>query len=398
MQVKPGSVIRGDCLKSLAAVPDNSVDLIYLDPPFFSQRDHSLMKKDGSAAYRFSDTWESLSDYLEFLKVRVSLCRRKLKKTGSLFLHCDRSASHYIKVMLDEIFHPDNFQSEIIWSYRRWSNSKKGLLSNHQSIFFYSKTDEFKFNTVYEDYSPSTNVDQIMQRRVRDSRNKTVYQRDENGDSVLTAEKKGVPLGDVWDIPFLNPKAKERVSYPTQKPILLLERIISLVTDENDVVLDPFCGSGSTLVAAKILKRRFIGFDISEEACRLTSARLKNPVKSESKLLNKGRESYLKNDAVIEEAVKSLKAVPVQRNKGIDGFVSTAQGMVPVKVVLSANELKNHAELLLKSSTRNKFKNKALFANYRIKTGEVEKIESEFGLIVFTSLKELTDKLKSKNW
>jgi site-specific DNA-methyltransferase (adenine-specific) len=128
--------------------------------------------------------------------------------------------------VLDQVFGVENFQSEIIWSYKRWSNSKKGLLNNHQTIFFYSKTKEFKFNQKYDDYSASTNIDQIVQLRERDTRNKAVYKKNDDGTPVLCATKKGVPMGDVWDIPYLNPKAKERVSYPTQKPILLLERII----------------------------------------------------------------------------------------------------------------------------------------------------------------------------
>lgn len=394
MRAKSNSVISGDCIKVLNTIADASMDLVYLDPPFFSQRSHALTKRDGSGEYKFSDNWQNISEYIEFLKLRVSLCRKKLKETGSLFLHCDRSASHYIKVMLDEVFGPENFQSEIIWSYKRWSNSQKGLLPSHQSIFFYSKTSQFKFNQIFEDYSPSTNVDQIMQLRVRDSRNKTVYQKDKNGDPVLAAEKKGVPLGDVWDIPYLNPKAKERVSYPTQKPVLLLERIISLVTDTGDSVLDPFCGSGTTLVAAKLLGRHFTGIDVSADAVSLSRKRLDNPVKSESKLLQKGRASYKKTDAVIESAVKEVGGVPVQRNKGIDGFVTTKEGMVPFKVVLTADDLKNHAELIAKSSTRNKFKKKALLTKFRIKGSDVKKIEREFNLIVFADLKELSQKIK----
>ena len=144
-----------------------------------------------------------------------------------------------MKIVLDEIFGVANFQSEIIWTYKRWSNSKKGLLNNHQSIFFYSKTKNFKFNTIYTDYSETTNVDQILQDRIRDEKGKSRYKVDENGRVVMGKAKKGVPLSDVWEIPYLNPKAKERVGYPTQKPIILLEQIIKLVTDENDVVLDP---------------------------------------------------------------------------------------------------------------------------------------------------------------
>lgn len=394
MRVKSNSVIKGDCLKVLRSVEDSSIDLVYLDPPFFSQRSHALTKRDGSGEYKFSDNWRNIEEYIEFLRLRVGLCKDKLKDAGSLFLHCDRSASHYIKIMLDEVFGHENFQSEIIWSYRRWSNSQKGLLPSHQSIFFYSKTSQFKFNQIFEDYSPSTNVDQIMQLRVRDSRNKTVYRKDKSGNPVLATEKRGVPLGDVWDIPYLNPKAKERVSYPTQKPVLLLERIISLVTDPGDSVLDPFCGSGTTLVAAKLLGRQFVGIDVSADAVNLSRGRLANPVKSESRLLEKGRASYKKTDSAVASAVKELGGVPVQRNKGIDGFVTTKAGMVPFKVVLAGDDLKNHAQLITKSSSRNKFSQKALFTKFKIKDSEVKKIEREFNLIVFADLKELIQKIK----
>ncbi len=253
------TVLFGDCLTHLPTMGNESIQLIYLDPPFFTQKDHALRPRDNSTEYSFEDRWISLTQYLSFLKEVLTHCRRILKNSGSIFLHCDKSASHYLRLLLDEIFGDENFQSEIIWAYKRWSNSKKGLLNAHQTIFFYSKTPEFKFNTIYTDYSPTTNIDQILQARVRNEFGKAVYQRDENGEAISGREKRGVPLSDVWNIPFLNPKAKERIGYPTQKPILLLERIIEISTAKGDCVLDPFCGSGTTLVTAKLLERNYIG-------------------------------------------------------------------------------------------------------------------------------------------
>ncbi len=171
--------------------------------------------------------------------------------------------------LLDEVFGSENFRSEIIWHYRRWSNSQRGLLPAHQTILYYSKTDTYTFNEKLTEYSLATNVDQILQRRSRDDSNKSVYDRDENGNVVSNGPKRGVPLSDVWDIPFLNPKAKERTGYPTQKPLLLLERIISLATNEGDCVLDPFCGSGTTLVAAQSLNRTAMGVDVLRRRCRV---------------------------------------------------------------------------------------------------------------------------------
>ena len=203
--------------------------------------------------------------------------KKVLKNTGSIFLHCDDKASHYLRQLLDEVFGNTNFNNEIIWHYKRWSNSKKGLLKGHQSIFWYSKTKNFKFNIKYVDYSATTNLDQILQERIRNKNGKVEYKKEKNGKITYCNEKKGVPLSDVWEIPFLNPKAKERVGYPTQKPILLLEQILEIASNENDIILDPFCGSGTTLIAGKIKNRKCIGFDKNLEAIKLTEKRLKNP-------------------------------------------------------------------------------------------------------------------------
>lgn len=326
------TVLCGDCRVILKTLNDTSVDLVYMDPPFFTQKTHSLVTRDNAVEYSFEDRWDSLDDYLSFMKEVLFQCRRVLKETGSIFLHCDKSASHYLRVLLDQIFGAEHFQSEIIWAYRRWSTSKKGLLNAHQTIYFYSRTDNFKFNTLYTDYSPTTNIDQILQARVRNEKGKATYRRDENGDVVLGKEKKGVPLSDVWYIPFLNPKAKERVGYPTQKPILLLEQIIEIATDVGDCVLDPFCGSGTTLVAAKLLGRTYIGIDISREAVRLTEERLRQPIKSESHLLAIGEEGFLEKSDYERRILKALDAVPVERNSGIDGFLREFINGHPVSI------------------------------------------------------------------
>ena len=315
-------VMCADSLQILKEMESEKIDLIYMDPPFFTQEMQRLTGKNQEIQYEFSDKWKDMNAYLEYMKVRLEESRRVLKDTGSIFVHCDRNASHYLKVLMDSVFGIENFQSEIILSYKRWSNSKKGLLNNHQVILFYSKTDTFKFNKIYTDYSETTNIDQILQERVRDSRGKAVYKTDENGEVVLGQSKKGVPLSDVWEIPYLNPKAKERVGYPTQKPIILLEQIIKLVTDEDDIVLDPFVGSGTTLVAAKLLNRKYIGVDISKEAVDLAEKRLEALVKTESILLKKGKKAYQNLTEEQIAILKSLNAVPVQRNSGIDGFLS----------------------------------------------------------------------------
>ncbi len=315
-------VLFGDCLEVLGKIPSQSVDLAYLDPPFFTQQTHRLKTKDRTTEFSFGDTWQSPDSYMTFIADRLIEIERTLKDTGTIFFHCDRNASHIARFALDKVFGPDNFLAEIIWYYKRWSSSARNLLPAHQTILFYCKSADYKFNPLLQDYSPSTNVDQILQRRKRDDDGKSVYETDAEGRFVPSGPKRGVPLSDVWDIPYLNPKAKERSGYPTQKPILLLERIIQLASDPDDVVLDPFCGSGTTLVASKLLGRRYVGIDISADAVNLSEDRLRNSVKSESNLLATGRASYQQADERLLQVLDGLDYVPVQRNKGIDAFLN----------------------------------------------------------------------------
>lgn len=315
------SVELGDCLERLRHVPPRSVDLVYLDPPFFTNRSHRSSTRDGSRVFSFDDSWNSQDEYARYILDRIEECKRVLKETGSIFFHGDHNNIHVARHVLDQAFGPSNFRSEIIWYYKRWSNAKKGLLQQHQSILFYSKTENFKWNPIFTDYSATTNIDQIMQKRSRDERGKASYATDANGEIVYSTEKKGVPLGDVWEIPFLNPKAKERTGYPTQKPLLLLERLISLTTDADDLVLDPFCGSGTTLVASDLLGRRYVGFDISDDAVSLTKDRLKAPTRTDSNLLKKGIESYQANDPWVEIHLSGIEHTRVQRNSGIDALL-----------------------------------------------------------------------------
>lgn len=325
-------IICDDAKDALKKIPENSVNLVYLDPPFFSQKEHELSSRIDGTVYSFQDIFTSKNDYVNFMSIVLKEIRRILTKDGSVFLHCDRYASHYLREELDNVFGEQNFQSEIIWSYKRWSNSKKGLLNAHQNIYFYSKTKNFKFNQFYTDYSPSTNIDQILQERSRNSKGKSEYKRDSSGSVVLVTGKKGVPLSDVWEIPYLNPKAKERCGYPTQKPVKLLQRIIELVTEDGDVVLDPFCGSGTTCVAAKSLNRHYVGIDKSFEATSLAEKRVAEMIISESGVLSKGIDAYNEKNAFESSLLSLLNAIPVQRNKGIDGFIKNEKALIPIKI------------------------------------------------------------------
>lgn len=325
-------IVAGDCLEILRKIDDESINLIYLDPPFFTQKKQQLKTRDRKQEFSYDDLWGCHQEYSKFLFERIEEMRRVMKTSGSIFVHCDKNASHIVRAILDQIFSEDNFRSEIIWTYKRWSNAKKGLLPAHQTIYYYSKSAEYTFNIIYKEYSESTNVDQILQKRARDEHGKATYAKNENGNIIFDDEKEGVPLNDVWDIPYLNPKAKERVGYPTQKPILLLEKIIELASNPGDIVLDPFCGSGTTLVAAKMLGRRYLGIDQSEDAIKLSQGRLEEPIKSESKLIKQGRDTYLTADWESLSLLRGLDYIPIHRNQGIDAILKQQYQGTPVLI------------------------------------------------------------------
>jgi len=133
----------GDCLETLDTIPCRTFDLVYLDPPFFTQKEHTLSTRDGSKTFSFRDLWRSHEEYAQFLYERLQKIYPLLSPTASLFFHCDRNSVHLARLVLDEVFGAEMFQSEIIWQYRRWSNSAKGLLPAHQNILFYAKTPQF---------------------------------------------------------------------------------------------------------------------------------------------------------------------------------------------------------------------------------------------------------------
>lgn len=391
-------VLLGDCLELLKEFENDSIDLIYLDPPFFTNTIQKLKTRDGSKEFSYKDIWKSTEEYAEFLYYRFIELKRALKDTGTIFVHCNKKSTHIVKTLLDDVFGLEQFQSEIIWYYKRWSNSRKGLLPSHQTIYFYSKTKDFKFKTLYNNYSETTNVDQILQKRVRDNNGKTIYARDEKGNTINSDIKKGVPLNDVWEIPYLNPKAKERVGYPTQKPILLLERIIEIASDEGDTILDPFCGSGTTLVAGKLKKRKVIGMDISEDAIKLTNSRLDNPIKSESNLLQKGKDAYNNVNSLVEKVLHDIEYIPVQRNSGIDAILKETYQNSPILVrIQKEHETIEEAIMHLSKAIKVKHSKKSfLIRTNDIKSlFEMDTIDSKIEIINSTSygFKEILGKL-----
>ncbi|MCA0290505.1 MAG: restriction endonuclease [Actinobacteria bacterium] len=351
----------GDNLQVLReSIPDDSVDLVYLDPPFNSNRNYNvifgkhLKQADGAAAQieAFGDTWawttstdqqyqELISGalpnrvadalvamrtlltendamaYLVNMAPRLVELHRTLKETGSLYLHCDSTMSHYLKVLLDSIFGAELFRNEIIWKRTSGHSDAKGFGRVHDVILFYLKSPKAKFNKVYQEYDQDY-LDQYYRYKEEETNrifmsgdlsaaglagggytyewkgvtrewrapvetmqryefeNRIFYTK--NGFPRLKKyldESKGMPAQDVWvDIEALRSWHKEKLGYPTQKPVALLERILLASTDEGDVVLDPFCGCGTTIDAAQRLGRRWMGIDITYISIDLIQKRL----------------------------------------------------------------------------------------------------------------------------
>ena len=284
----------GDNLYILNGLNSESVDLIYLDPPFNSKRTYSAPVGSKSAGASFKDMWtwqdvdeamlenlivkhsglvdfirsvgdvhgKAMMSYVVYMAQRIIEMHRVLKPTGSLYLHCDPTASHYLKIILDKIFGKNNFRNETIWHYYNGTSNIKGAyVRKHDIILFYAKDSshiQFNEDKAREPYAEDSNF----------VKNPNAY-KDNYKPNPL-----GKRMHDVWRIPTINNMSKERTGYPTQKPLALLSRIIEASSNEGDVVFDPFCGCATTCVAAQQLNRNWIGIDIEAKAADVLIERL----------------------------------------------------------------------------------------------------------------------------
>ena len=320
LPLKPNTLYHGDCLDIMQPwaneYPTGCVDLIYLDPPFNSNANYNTLygkdrkgkPLDERAQFTaFKDTWYwsgeaaervrnisraeghaahkaicglvemlpkgGMLAYLSYMAERLAVMRILLKDTGSIYLHCDPTASHYLKTIMDCVFGVKNFRNEIIWCYTGPNNSKKHFQRKHDTILFYSKTQDSLF------YADAVRVKYKTENPLHLSRGFGNPSPDDVKKLKKQLSKSKVPTS-WWADGFLtNISAwrKERLGYPTQKPLALLDRIIKASSNEGDVVLDPFCGCGTTMEAAWKLKRKFLGIDISPYAItRVCRDRLKN--------------------------------------------------------------------------------------------------------------------------
>ena len=341
------TIFEGDNLDVMRGMNDGCVDLIYLDPPFNSNRDYAAPIGSEAAGAAFKDTWgltdvdeawhneiaetdlalykiidasqhshgSGMKSYLIMMAVRLIEMKRILKPTGSVYLHCDGTASHYLKALMDAVFGRDNFRNEIIWKRFNFHADARRFGKVSDSLLFYSKTEKYVFNRQKAPYSKDyieskfTHVDDNGRRFRLDNLNPPggrgpVYEFNgvtkawrytEENMRALESEGRiytksnvaqlkryldeldGQAVHNMWtDVSPINPRAKERTGYPTQKPLALLDRIIKASSNEGDVVLDPFCGCATTCIAAERLDRRWIGIDLSALAVKLVEQRARN--------------------------------------------------------------------------------------------------------------------------
>ncbi|MDD9884703.1 MAG: DNA methyltransferase [Gammaproteobacteria bacterium] len=321
LHLKPNTLYHGDCLDIMRVWakthPDGCADLIYLDPPFNSNANYNVLygkdqkgkPLDERAQFiAFNDTWywsieaaervnniknavghpahkaiwglsEMLPEsgmlaYLSYMAERLAVMRGILKDTGSIYLHCDPTASHYLKTIMDCIFGSKRFRNELIWCYKERELSKRQWNKKHDVILFYTKSDRYTFNwkPVAAEYSAYT-VEKKFKYTDDDGKRYRLRYKDGRNDPPEESENTyrqymdvGVPPRDWIEIPILNQAARERLGYPTQKPLALLDRIVKASSNKGDLVIDPFCGCGTTIEAAWKLGRKFLGIDISPYA------------------------------------------------------------------------------------------------------------------------------------
>ncbi len=331
-QLEPNRLFWGDNLHVMRQLPSQSIDLIYIDPPFFSGRQYNVIFGDQNELRSFSDIWEGgMPGYLIWLNARLYEMKRLLKRTGSIYVHCDWHASHYIKVEMDKIFGYDSFRNEIVWYYPHVGNVTRDFARKHDTILRYAKGKEWCFNIddVREPYDPKT---------LKRYEKEVVFP----GGYEARPNPKGKAPVDVWQIPPVRNVSAEQIGYPTQKPEAVLDRVIKASSSIGDVVADFFCGGGTTAAVSQRLGRNWIACDQSRVAVAITADRIARLVEDEIGkvfpvpdftiehwgVYEAGRLSATPPDQFREFVLRAFGARPDDSQPGVHG----TKGAVPVWV------------------------------------------------------------------
>ncbi|MFH1909318.1 MAG: site-specific DNA-methyltransferase [Chloroflexota bacterium] len=344
----PNRLLWGDNLHVMRQLPSENIDLIYLDPPFFSGRNYNVIFGDQNELRSFSDIWEGgMPGYLIWLNARLYEMKRLLKKTGSIYVHCDWHASHYIKVEMDKIFGHGCFQNEIVWNYGPKATQHGGHFQRkHDILLYFGKSSSPKFNEILQEYGEGSLAERNTRYKHRDEEGifRLTTRRDPEGKKYRAKVylNSGVLAHDVWDIGVINATAKERIGYPTQKPEDLLERIILASSNEGDLVADFFSGGGTTVAVSQRLNRRWIACDQSRVAVAITADRLTRQVEEQTGKLFPVPDFTVEHWGVYEArrlaetppeqfrafVLRAFGAVVEEREAGIHGY----KGAIPVWV------------------------------------------------------------------
>lgn len=351
MRALENALYCGDNLEVMGEMPDGFIDLIYIDPPFFSNQNYEVIWGDGAERRAFEDRWKGgINVYVDWMAERLQEMHRLLQPAGSIYVHLDYHAVHYIKVEMDKIFGRNCFRNDIIWTYQKWGRVLKSRLGyEYQDILFYVKTPSAKMvNYPTRPWLSKEEYIRVRKQKVRKDENGREYVLSDAGAGKRVrryldeAMKYGKPIGEVWDdIPGLTSSARERLGYPTQKPEALLERIVKASSNEGDLVADFFCGCGTALVVAQKLGRRWLGCDVSPTAIRVVKERL-------AKVANIGAVNIQTYDLPVSpKELKDLKPFEFQNyilnsihathaktkvaDHGIDGYTHLEKNPIQVK-------------------------------------------------------------------
>ncbi len=349
-ELEPNRLFWGDNLHVMRQLPSESVDLIYIDPPFFSGRQYNVIFGDQNELRSFSDIWEGgIPGYLIWLNARLYEMKRLLKKTGSIYVHCDWHASHYIKVELDKIFGWENFVNEVVWGYSHGGKSGRRFGRKHDCILWYSRTGGYVFNGDDVRVEMKSGKQSFGGRleKDEDGREYRLVYGTKNAKGETRYYKYYLDEGkipeDFWtDINSLQSGVSERIGYPTQKPEALVERIVRAASNEGSVVADFFCGGGTAAAVAQRLGRRWIACDQSRVAVAITADRLTRQVEEVTGKLFPVPDFTVEHWGVYEArrladmppdqfrgfVIRCFGAVPEERQAGIYGM----KGAVPVWV------------------------------------------------------------------